>query len=186
MGWGWKGVKNAYPYTKVRRKCVPLGRKSSSKPLSFWDTKMNQKHRKSIPLPPPSSFLRLLLMFILIIILLPLFLLLLLPLPSRAIRARPPALLLPRKRQVNRAWRSAKRSGEPLRGKHGKGELGRRHDACALTNRPRKRSECIQEKHPVVFQKLGHFRFPGEGQRRTPAACVTGFMGAWQMQGKSE
>ena len=101
-------------------------------------------------------------------------------------RRKRAVLRLFQKRKISRAWRSAKRSGEPLRGKHGKGELGRRHDACALTNRPRKRSECIQEKHPVVFQKLGHFRCPGEGQRRTPAACVTGLMGAWQMQGKSE
>ena len=44
----------------------------------------------------------------------------------------------------------------------------------------------VQEKHPEVFQKLGHFRFPGQGQRSTPVTCATGLIGAWQMQGKSE
>ena len=29
--------------TKVRRKCAPLGRKSTSKPLSVWGTRMRQK-----------------------------------------------------------------------------------------------------------------------------------------------
>ena len=44
----------------------------------------------------------------------------------------------------------------------------------------------VQEKHPEVFQQLSHFRFPGQGQRSTPATCATGLIGAWQMQGKSE
>ena len=44
----------------------------------------------------------------------------------------------------------------------------------------------VQEKHPEVFQKLSHFRFPGQGQRSTPVTCATGLIGAWQMQGKSE
>ena len=44
----------------------------------------------------------------------------------------------------------------------------------------------VQEKHPVVFQKLSHFRFPGQGQRSTPVTCATGLIGAWHMQGKSE
>ena len=44
----------------------------------------------------------------------------------------------------------------------------------------------VQEKHPEVFQKLGHFRFPGQGQRSTPVTCATSFIGAWQMQGKIE
>ena len=44
----------------------------------------------------------------------------------------------------------------------------------------------VQEKHPEVFQKLGHFRFPGQGERSTPVTCATGLIGAWQMQGKSE
>ena len=43
----------------------------------------------------------------------------------------------------------------------------------------------IQGKHPEVFQKLGHSRFPGQGQRSTPVTCATGLIGAWQMQGKS-
>ena len=34
----------------------------------------------------------------------------------------------------------------------------------------------VQEKHPVVFQKLSHFRFPGQGQRSTPVTCATGFI----------
>ena len=44
----------------------------------------------------------------------------------------------------------------------------------------------VQEKHPEVFHKLGHFRFPGQGQRSTPATCATGLIGAWQMQGNRE
>ena len=44
----------------------------------------------------------------------------------------------------------------------------------------------VQDKHPVVFQKLSHFRFPGQGQRSTPVTCATGLISAWQMQGKSE
>ena len=44
----------------------------------------------------------------------------------------------------------------------------------------------VQEKHPEVFQKLNHLRFPGQGQRSTPVTCATGLIGAWQMQGKSE
>ena len=44
----------------------------------------------------------------------------------------------------------------------------------------------VQEKHPEVSQKLSHFRFPGQGQRSTPATCATGLIGAWQMQGKNE
>ena len=39
----------------------------------------------------------------------------------------------------------------------------------------------IQEKHPEVFQKLSHFRFPGQGQRSTPVTCATGLISAWQM-----
>ena len=44
----------------------------------------------------------------------------------------------------------------------------------------------VQEKHPEVFQKLGHFRFPCQGQRSTPVTCATGLIGALQMQGKTE
>ena len=43
----------------------------------------------------------------------------------------------------------------------------------------------VQEKHPEVFQKLSHFRFPGQGQRSTPVTCATGLIGAWQMLGES-
>ena len=49
VGWlaGWLGHQNASKTrtlnTKVRQKCVPFSRKSTSKPLSFWDTKMRQK-----------------------------------------------------------------------------------------------------------------------------------------------
>jgi len=43
----------------------------------------------------------------------------------------------------------------------------------------------VQEKHPEVFQKLSHFRFPGQGQRSAPVTCATGLIGAWQMQGRS-
>ena len=32
----------------------------------------------------------------------------------------------------------------------------------------------VQETHPEVFQKLSHFRVPGQGQRSTPAARATG------------
>ena len=39
----------------------------------------------------------------------------------------------------------------------------------------------VQEKHPEVFQKLSHFRFPGQGQRSTPVTCATGLISAWQM-----
>ena len=48
-GWlaGWLGHQNASKTrtlnTKVRQKCVPFSRKSTSKPLSFWDTKMREK-----------------------------------------------------------------------------------------------------------------------------------------------
>ena len=43
----------------------------------------------------------------------------------------------------------------------------------------------VQERHPAVFQNLSHLRFPGQGQRSTPAAHATGLIGAWQMQGKN-
>ena len=53
VGWlacwlvGWLGHRNASKTctlnTKVRQKCVPLGRKSTSKPFSFWGAKMRQK-----------------------------------------------------------------------------------------------------------------------------------------------
>ena len=42
-GWAPSASKTRTLSTKVRGKCVPLGRKSTSKPLSFWDTKMRQK-----------------------------------------------------------------------------------------------------------------------------------------------
>ena len=34
----------------------------------------------------------------------------------------------------------------------------------------------VEERRPEVYQKLSHFRFPGQGQRETPVTCATGII----------
>ena len=49
--------------------------------------------------------------------------------------------------------------------------------SCALFTRKSNAARdvlFVQETHPEVFQKLSHFRVPGQGQRSTPAARATG------------
>ena len=49
--------------------------------------------------------------------------------------------------------------------------------SCALITRKSNAARdvlFVQETHPKVFQKLSHFRVPGQGQRSTPAARATG------------